>query len=87
MYKGVWQHAVDGSEELVEEEVAVKTMEDTPSEEDRVKLLQEAAIMGQFNHPNVVKIIAISVTEDAVIKTPLELSVPISLKFLCSAKL
>ncbi len=33
-------------------EVAVKTLK---NKEDRVKFLQEAAIMGQFTHPNVVK--------------------------------
>ena len=37
-------------------EVAVKTMENGASEEDRVKFLQEAAIMGQFYNPYVVKI-------------------------------
>ena len=37
-------------------EVAVKTMENGASEEDRVKFLQEAAIMGQFNNPYIVKI-------------------------------
>ena len=55
-----------GCEEPVEEEVAVKTMEDEASEEDRVKFLQEAAIMGQFDHPNIVKIMGIMVIEDQV---------------------
>ncbi len=36
-------------------EVAVKTLKEGSGEEDRVKFLQEAAIMGQFRHPNVVK--------------------------------
>ena len=66
VYKGVWQHAVVGCEEPVEEEVAVKTMEDATSEQDMVKFLQEAAIMGQFNHVNIVKIMAILVSEDVV---------------------
>ena len=35
-------------------EVAVKTLKSGSVEEDRVKFLQEAAIMGQFKHPNVV---------------------------------
>ena len=43
----------------MEEEVAVKLMEDGASEEERVKFLQEAAIMGQFKHPNIVKIIGV----------------------------
>ena len=44
----------------MEEEVAVKTMENNgASEEDRVKFLQEAAIMGQFHHPNTIKILGV----------------------------
>ena len=34
--------------------MAVKTLKEGSGEEDRVKFLQEAAIMGQFKHPNVV---------------------------------
>ena len=37
-------------------EIAVKTLKPNTTEEDRVKFLQEAAIMGQFNHPNIVKL-------------------------------
>ena len=37
-------------------EVAVKTMQNDACEEDRIKFLQEAAIMGQFNNPYVVKL-------------------------------
>jgi serine/threonine protein kinase len=40
-------------------EVAVKTMENGASEDDRVRFLQEAAIMGQFNNPYIVKIYGI----------------------------
>uniref|UniRef100_A0A1X7TBU5 Serine-threonine/tyrosine-protein kinase catalytic domain-containing protein n=1 Tax=Amphimedon queenslandica TaxID=400682 RepID=A0A1X7TBU5_AMPQE len=36
--------------------VAIKTLNDNTSEDERVKFLQEAAIMGQFHHPNVVKL-------------------------------
>ena len=56
VYRGVWSHPTTDS---VKEEVAVKTMENGASEEDRVKFLQEAAIMGQFNHTNIVKILGI----------------------------
>ena len=38
-----------------EVEVAVKTLKEGSGEEDRVKFLQEAAIMGQFKHPHVVE--------------------------------
>ena len=35
-------------------DVAVKMLKQGSDEQDRVKFLQEAAIMGQFKHPNVV---------------------------------
>ena len=66
VYKGVWHHAVIGCEEPVEEEVAVKTMKGECSEEDRIKFLQEAAIMGQFDHPNIVKVMGIMATDSEV---------------------
>ena len=54
----MWQLAADSEDTRVE--VAVKTMEQGASEEERVKFLQEAAIMGQFkNHPNIVRILGI----------------------------
>ena len=37
-------------------ELAVKTLKAGASEEDKVKFLQEAAIMGQFSHNNVIKV-------------------------------
>ena len=36
--------------------MAVKTLKRGSSEKDKVKLLQEAAIMGQFSHINVIKL-------------------------------
>ena len=48
--KGVWQS------HLVSQEVAIKTLNPETAGNDRVKFLQEAAIMGQFSHPNVVKL-------------------------------
>ena len=48
--KGLWQ-SPDGTME-----VAVKTLQPNASEMDKVKFLQEAAIMGQFLHPDVVKL-------------------------------
>ena len=40
-------------------EVAVKTLNEGSSEEDKVKFLQEAAINGQFWHPNIVKLMGV----------------------------
>ena len=37
-------------------DVAIKTFNNKTSEEEKVKFLQEAAIMGQFHHPNIVKL-------------------------------
>ena len=48
--KGVWH----SPEKYID--VALKTLRDDASEEEKVKFLQEAAIMGQFHHPNIVKL-------------------------------
>jgi len=48
VYRGTLQHSRGSIE------VAIKTLKSKASKEDRVKFLQEAAIMGQFKHPNVV---------------------------------
>ena len=50
MCKGYWE--VPGGTISV----AIKTLNPSASEGDRIKFLQEAAIMGQFFHPNVVKL-------------------------------
>ena len=47
-------------------EVAVKTMENGASEEERIKFLQEAAIMGQFNNPYIIKIYGAIITTQPV---------------------
>ena len=51
--KGVWQSPAGAVE------VAVKTLQSSASQKDRVKFLQEAAINGQFRHPNVVKLLGV----------------------------
>ena len=43
--KGLWREG---------REVAVKSLADGSTEEKRIQFLQEAAIMGQFKHPNVI---------------------------------
>ena len=48
--KGVWQSPGGAVE------VAVKMLKPGSDETDQVKFLQEAAIMGQFKHPNVIKL-------------------------------
>ena len=63
VYRALWRKEtesggeVDGDEAVIE--VAVKSLGKEASEKERVMLLKEAAIMGQFNHPYVVKILGI----------------------------
>ena len=47
-------------------DVAVKQLQSKASEEEKVKFLQEAAINGQFRHPNVVKLMGV-VTEGGTV--------------------
>ena len=65
VYRGLLQRTEDGSEVGVKE-VAVKTMEGGASEEQRIRFLQEAAIMGQFNNPYIVKIYGILTSSQPV---------------------
>ena len=50
VYKGVWKSQTRG-----EVQVAVKTLNEGSTKNDKIKFLQEAAIMAQFKHPNVVE--------------------------------
>ena len=49
VYKGVWASSPQGPLQ-----VAVKSLH-SQEKDNKYKLLKEAAIMGQFSHPNVVK--------------------------------
>ena len=62
--KGIWQSPAGAVE------VAVKTLQSSASQEDRVKFLQEAAINGQFRHPNVVKLLGVVTVGEPVSKQP-----------------
>ena len=63
VYRGLWRKEsegggeVDGDVEVME--VAVKSLGKDMSENERVMFLKEAAIMGQFNHQYIVKILGI----------------------------
>ena len=61
VFKGEW--VASGAEEGGKLDVAVKTLKGGTTEEDRVKFLQEAAIIGQFSHPNVIKLHGIVISE------------------------
>ena len=49
-----------------EVEVAAKVLKDGSMMSNRIKFLQEAAIMGQFKHPNIVELYGVVVTEQPV---------------------
>ena len=51
--KGTWQSPRGALD------VAVKQLQPGASEGEKVKFLQEAAINGQFRHPNVVKLMGV----------------------------
>ena len=53
VHKGIWQ----STRRTVD--VAVKMLKTTTEGNEKVKFLQEAAINGQFKHPNVVKLLGV----------------------------
>ncbi len=57
VYRGQLPNSQD--EENGEKEVAVKSLHGKVTNEDKIKFLQEAVIMGQFNHPNIIKMLGI----------------------------
>ena len=57
----MWKSSADK-----EIEVALKTLNTSVNEKERVRFLQEAAIMCQFDHENVIKLYGV-VTEDPVV--------------------
>ena len=60
--KGIWQSPAGAVE------VAVKILKLGSDENDRVKFLQEAAINGQFRHPNIVKLLGVITVGEPVSK-------------------
>ncbi len=62
--KGVWLREERGRE--ISCEVAMKTMTEETSEEDKVKFLQKVAIMGQFKQANILRIQGIIMDGDMV---------------------
>ena len=54
VHRGMWFRTTgDKSTQPVEKEVAVKSIKNV-DEEENCKFLQEAAIMGQFSHANII---------------------------------
>ena len=66
VHRGVWSHPkAAGSDQVVREEVAVKTISQEASDNEKIKFLQEATIMAQFKHNNIVRIRGV-LSEDQV---------------------
>ena len=61
VYKALW-HDENGRDVMV----AVKTTKEEATLEERIKFLQEAAIMGQFDHPYIISIFGVMVNPDKV---------------------
>ena len=59
--RGVWKSQSEG-----EVDVAVKMLNKGADEMDKVKFLQEAAIMGQFQHPSIVKLHGVAILGEPV---------------------
>ena len=66
VYKGVWQSSSSG-----DVAVAVKTLKEGSGETEKIKFLQEAAIMGQFKHANVVTMYGVVTEGEPVSLYPL----------------
>ena len=49
-------------------EVAVKTLQKEANQQEKIKFLQEAALMAQFHHTNVLKIIGVVAENNTVRK-------------------
>ncbi|KAI6657684.1 epidermal growth factor receptor isoform X1 [Oopsacas minuta] len=75
VYKGLWHTSGMESNPFKANKpllVAIKTLHDSSTIELKLTFLQEAAIMGQFSHPNVLRLLGIvSLTEPFMIVTEL----------------
>ena len=60
----------------------MKTLKEGSGEEDRVKFLQEAAIMGQFKHPNMVEMYGVVTQGEPV--SSIEVHINNNRKLVCS---
>ena len=60
VYQGAWRLPTK------EVKVAVKTLNANSHLDDKVRFLQEAAMMGQFNHVNVIKLYGVVIDEQPV---------------------
>ena len=64
VYKGHWTY----SGQVID--VAIKVLSSELDENSKIKFLQEAAIMSQFRHPNVIKLYGVVSDDDQVCMYP-----------------
>ena len=64
VYYGVWRSSYGM------QEVAIKVLKKNATEEHKVKLLQEAAVMAQFRHPHIVRLLGAVTIREPVRVTP-----------------
>ena len=60
VFKGEWTSSTKSLK------VALKSLKSSASEEERLKLLQEAAIMGQFIHPHIIRLYGVVTVSNMV---------------------
>lgn len=73
VHKGLWQ--ISPGNVL---ECAVKTLHEGASEDDELKFLQEAAINGQFHHPNIVQLLGVVTLNKPVSRLYLSSSISVA---------
>ena len=75
--KGVWR--IENQSVCVH--VALKTLNQSSTAEDRTKFLQEAAIMAQFRHPNVILLYGIINNDEPVSYIVIVIMILISIQY------
>lgn len=67
VHRGFWKLKTEPCKELTNVdsvlEVAIKSTKRGANEEEKIKFLQEAAIMGQFKHSNILRVFGIVVDD------------------------
>ena len=76
--KGVWTCFGNQTD------VAIKTLKGTATEEEETKFLQEAAIHGQFHHPNIVKLHGVLTVSQPVSNLELCILLSVQQKLTCN---
>ena len=78
VYKGHWTY----SGQVID--VAIKVLSSESDENSKIKFLQEAAIMSQFRHPNVIKLYGVVSDDDQVCTYTPVVKIRISNELICS---